>query len=379
MPPARTFDRWRLRPVAIRGRPSELLWEAPTGSGILERLRTEAELQSVGRSRFVGTLAHRNALWLEYRNFLRQAMSNFRAALDVENRSASLLYYYAMLNFAKAELLSAKPDLVRGFVKHGLTFNVTRAKSMGGDSLTVTEGVFRALYESRTGRPLAVGTRLPIKRLLANIPEIGDQLVTLGVANPSTGGILQLVAFSDPKAWIVLAVTPGVDLGAGNATGRYFRRAFREVDPPPDWRDRFGISRRWGAMAFFESLQTFPYTPSDETSRGAAASQAVASLSSIDDVLGHTTMGMFDAWLAPSLYRTKMLSMPPSLARYAVAFYASSLVRYRPSMFDAQVAPEQAYLFDAIARECAVPMLIDTISGLTGINHVFMAEDAMRL
>src|SRR5438445_4183887 len=100
MPPARKFDRWLLYPPKDPAREIDYIWEPPAGISLLERLRTEAELQAVGRSRFTGSLKHRNAMWLDYRNYLRQALSNFRAALGVENRSASLLYYYAMLNFA---------------------------------------------------------------------------------------------------------------------------------------------------------------------------------------------------------------------------------------------------------------------------------------
>jgi hypothetical protein len=48
-------------------------------------------------------------------------------------------------------------------------------------------------------------------------------------------------------------------------------------------------------------------------------------------------------------------------------------------MFDTQVFPEQAYLFDAVAHECAVPMLLDTVAALTDQDLIFMAEDGMRL
>jgi hypothetical protein len=71
--------------------------------------------------------------------------------------------------------------------------------------------------------------------------------------------------------------------------------------------------------------------------------------------------------------------MPPALARYALAFYASSLVRYRPSMFDTQVSPDQAYLFDSFARESAVPMLLDVLSGLTRTDYQFWAEEEIRV
>ena len=96
------------------------------------------------------------------------------------------------------------------------------------------------------------------------------------------------------------------------------------------------------------------------------------------DILETAATGTFDAWLSPSLYRAKMLPMPPSLASYAVTYYASSLVRYRPSMFDSQISPQYAYLFDALAGECAVPMLTDTLLALTKRLHFFTPDGTFR-
>ena len=368
-----------LRPIAEPGRVVSYSWQEPAPLPLLELLRRDAELQSVGRSRFKGTLAQRNRLWHSYRNFLRQALSNFRVALTVENRSASLLYYYAMLNFAKAELLSVRPAAVAGFVAHGLSFKGSNAKTIGGDFLTVQDGVFRLLYEKRTGYVLPVGARLPVKRLLANIPEIGEQLEALGAGTSSTAGVLQLVALDDSNAWTVLALTSIEGIESRTASGRYFNRAFKQIDPPADWRDRFGVSRRWQGMHFFESLHILPHSPGNMVEAARAVDLAANNTWKIRDLLGLPSSSMWDARLVPSLYRARMVPMPPSLARYAMAFYASSLVRYRPAMFDSQVFPEQAYLFDSIARECAIPMLVDTLSALTGEDLVFLHEDSMRI
>jgi hypothetical protein len=298
----------------------------------------------------------------------------------VPNRSASLLYYYAMLNFAKAELLGKAGAPVGGFIPHGLQFNVTAAKTAAGDSLTVRDGLFPILYQNRTGHALPLGTRLSVRRLLRQVPELGSQLTAVGMGNPVVGGLLQLIAGDGSQVWVVLALEDTSSLGPRTATGRHFLRHFRQVDAPGEWRDKFAVSRRWGApMSFFESRTTFPYSRGSAPDQERAVRLAVAYIWNIRDVLGMSAMGMWDAWLAPSLYRTRMLPMPPALARYALTYYASSLVRYRPSMFDAQVSPEQAYLFDSLARESSVPMLMDTVSALTGRDHFFLAPDAFRL
>ena len=379
MPPARPFTNWLLAPPVSPGRSIVGIWERPTGPSLLERLRTEAELKTVGAARFQGPLAQRNAAWLVYRNFLRQALSNFRAALGVENRSASLLYYYAMLNFAKAELLALGIPGVDGFIGHGLTFNVTRAKTVEGDSLTVRDGVFPALYQARTGRAIRVGTRLPIGRLIAQIPEIGEQAEVVKVATPKVFGLLQLIAVDASNIWTLLAVDPSANLQTEDVTGRLFRRHFTPVDPPPEWKDRFAVSRRWPSMLFAESRTVYPFTPGNDKERALAQQDAVKATWTIRELLAFSPTGMWDAWLAPSLYKSKLLPMPPALARYALAFYASSLVRYRPSMFDTQVSPDQAYFFDSFARESAVPMLLDVLSGLTRTDYQFWAEEEIRV
>jgi hypothetical protein len=376
---ARSMDRSMTRPLCDPSRPLNALFASPTVPIVLEMLRTHAELPSIGRSRFSGTLRERNALWRDYRNFLRQAISNYRAAQGVDNRSASFLYYYAMLNFARAELLAVNPSAVRGRVSHGLRFDGTHAKTVRGDSLTVQHGVFRMLYEHRTGYKLPVGTRLPIHRLLARIPEIEQQLTAIGMGRSDVCGVLFLVAADGSASWSMLALENDDGVKPTTASGRLLARLFRRVDPPPEWQQKFSMSRRFGPWpAFYESRATFPHhglgSPSNDDANSAAQQDAW----SAKDILETAVAGTFDAWLSPSLYGTKMLPMPPSLARYAVTYYALSLVRYRPSMFDAQISPQQAYLFDALARECGVPMLTDTLTALTNRFTFFMPDGAFR-
>ena len=160
-----------------------------------------------------------------------------------------------------------------------------------------------------------------------------------------------------------------------------FLKTFEEVDSSPvDFhervRDNFAVSRRGHPRSgkLYQSRTTVANTPPDSVNlRG-----ALGITWQIKDLLGLTTTELLDAFVTPSLYKRQLLIMPPSLCRYAMMFYASSLVRYRPSMFDSERYPEQAYMFDAIARECALPMLIDTFSGLERRFNFFRAPDSFR-
>jgi hypothetical protein len=47
-------------------------------------------------------------------------------------------------------------------------------------------------------------------------------------------------------------------------------------------------------------------------------------------------------------------------------------------MFDSQLYPEHAFLFDAIARECALPSLIDTLCALENKYTQYSAQGSIR-
>lgn len=345
---------------------------------IIERLRRHAEIADIGRNRFSGTLGQRNVLWKESRNYLLQALSNYSAAMQVPNRSACLLYYYALLNFAKSELLETHaPDLINQPIGHGLSFNPTNARTVRGDFLTVRKGVFPLLYERRTGHRLPTGTKLPISRLISHIPEIGLQAKDAGLSGEVVCGILQLILVSNDAVWPLLGIFPSTMLDGQRSTLHTLNQHFRRVDHIENWKDIFAISKRWGAQApaFFESIETAPLT----TPRFISPNDAMRITWKIRDILALTTIEQYDGFLVPYMYKTRKFAMPPSLARYAVMYYASSLVRYKPSMFDPSAHPAQAHLFDAIARECKLPMLIDTLSAIEGRGQIFYSDGTYRL
>jgi hypothetical protein len=144
-------------------------------------LRARSEFSEKGRALFQGTLAQRNTLWKQLRSLIHQGQSYYSAATTVAGSSSALLYYYAFLNLAKAELLRTQSSAVLlPTVRHGLLFRAPSAGGLTSGSVEVTPGVFSMLYEVRTGLQLAPGTRLPIRRLLSAIPEIGWEVGEVG-------------------------------------------------------------------------------------------------------------------------------------------------------------------------------------------------------
>jgi hypothetical protein len=369
------YTNWALSPIADPAIGYHPWNERPSVPLVRELLRRHADLPDYGTHHFSGTRSEKNALWKEYRNYLYQALTYFDAALNVPDRSACLLLYYSLLNFAKAELLSTHAtDIVGKRIVHGLSYNPTKAKRLSSDVVTVqAKGVFPLLYEKRVGKAIQADQILRIPSLLSNILEISTQLTDTGLTKPAASAVFQMVAMDQNSSWPTLLNFSDID--PGGSTGRLFYKVFRQVGRQATWRDHFGFSRRtYGEPKIYESIRTAGNPSGQFNFKG-----AVAITWALKEILSPPTYAEADAFITPSLYRSRMLPMPACLARYAVIFYASSLVRYRPSFFDLQLYPENRYLFDAIARECALPILVDTLNGLEDKLQIFYAQDALRL
>jgi hypothetical protein len=187
--------------------------------------------------------------------------------------------------------------------------------------------------------------------------------------------IYLMVAMSPTELWprLLMFQSPPEK----TSTGKLFYKYFRQVQGNQQaFREHLGMTRRMTAPAYsFESLLTVPRSnPNEWNLHG-----PLSIVWQIRQILSRAPTDSADAWLCPSIYSSRMLPMPSSLARYAAIFYASSLVRYRPSMFDPQSCPQNSYLFDAVARECALPLLIDALCGLEGKAQIFVSKDGLRL
>jgi hypothetical protein len=377
MTQGRQYLNWVLAPIVDPTIETQVWGERPTIPLVRELLQRHAELPFYGARRFSGTRAQRNALWREYRNYVHQALSYFDAAVNVPDRSACLLLYYSLLNFAKAELLDTHTWQIMGQrISHGLSYNPTWAKKLTGDVVTVQSGgVFPLLYEKRAGRTIGTGQALKVQRLLANIPEVATQLMDSEIGSTAVYPIFHMIAFNASHSWSVLLNF--TDIAHNDSTGKLFYKVFRQIrSSHPNWRDHFGMSRRSvGPVKIYESLEAVTNPgPGQFDPKGAATISW-----RLKDIVSAPLHTSADALITPSIYKSRMLPMPASLARYATIFYASSLVRYRPSLFDAQSCPQNAYLFDAIARECALPLLVDSLAALEGKPQLFYPDDALRL
>jgi hypothetical protein len=315
-------------------------------------------------------------LWKEFRNYVRQAKNYDDAAIHIHGSSASLLHYYAALQLAKAELLITNPAGILGHaLHHGLTYAPRSRATFASQAVTVRDGVFRLLYEKRTGTAIASGTRLPVKRLIASVPEIGYELIATGLVRPTVSGLIHTAVSNDAESWSLLALFSPAVVREG-ITSRLFLRHYKEVELPMTWRETFGITggHMVGSVpAVFESRTKLA---------GALHVQLEACVRNVAQhlrgFLDESIDANQDATITPSLYRSRALPMPPSLARYAIMFYLSSLVRYRPSLLDRDSRASESWLFDAFTDQAPINLLRSSLSGIKRVSHRFLPSGALR-
>jgi YaaC-like Protein len=149
LPTARQFS-GNLIGVPLNSGKSLNVDEDHNPDAIWELLHSYADVRSKGRTLFAGTLGEKNRYFDEFKNYIRQAHTYFAAAKPVDDASASLLYYCAFLQLAKAELLTINPAAVYQVrIGHGLSYRIGSAARPLTSRVAVLDGVFPHLYSQR--------------------------------------------------------------------------------------------------------------------------------------------------------------------------------------------------------------------------------------
>jgi hypothetical protein len=132
------------------------------------------------------------------------------------------------------------------------------------------------------------------------------------------------------ECWSLIATAVPQLLRGGGVTNQLFRRHYVEVAQPQNWRDIFAVSRRYSAGTFivFEARRRHQLQVPGSFG-GADLDEVLQTVwRTFRGILDEPTIEGYDALICPSLFKTRELLMPSSLARYALMFYVSSLVRY---------------------------------------------------
>lgn len=289
-------------------------FDEPRSPALLWReLLLYANVPERGLTLVQGTQAEKRRRWALLGTLIRQAHTYYQAGSTVAGSSAALLYYYAFLSLAKAELLTWRPEVVVDReIHHGLTFRPTRAKTIAGDIVGVRAGVFRHLYEKRIG--LAPARNLfKVKTLLRNIPQLGWELHQTGLGEGAARTAHVAVVVDATHRWALVTSNDIERLLRKGSTLTKIRQRFLEVELPLlQANDVFGRSLYWplhGPYRLFESKRkeallspTLALTNIDvkEVQEGAA--------SDLDGLLDPVGVSG-DAALCPSLYSSEFVAM----------------------------------------------------------------------
>lgn len=331
-----------------------------------------ADVPERGTSLFAGTQPERKRLYREFHNYVRQGRAYWDAARLVRGSAAALPFYYSALQLAKGELLQSNAARVTGLgLTHGLSFRTTGSSAFAGDHLLVKDGVFSLLYKKRTGLALPRDTKLPIKNLLALIPEIGHEyrVVVPKPPRPISAHCYFAVASTATEAWSLVLVPDDLMNDAGERHVRAMLSAYREVDlsgfGSVQWRELFALSQRFPhSTRVLESKRTHSTTQAD----GAVTPDRAAAHLELRDVCGthfaEPVDRRSDFVLTPTIYKTTSTILPLSLVRYAAMYYLSSLVRYKPASLDPVSQAAQAWLMDSFVREVPMSLFAGLLMGI---------------
>lgn len=365
----RTIQKWFTSPPVHR--PGSVLPfdEPPSEKLAWLRLRQLADIRDEG----LNLLGSNESRYLEFRNFIRQGRTYWDAAKRTVGSASALLYYYAMMNLAKAELLVVGDPHPNG-LNHGLVAPRSSATSIRPDTVKVAKGVFPMLYRKRTGRDWPTGLDMNVLDLLSLVPELGHEMNVFGRTRPSTMRGYRAIAANDEAAWGVI----GVRTEELDETEPVFRLLLSTHDrialgALANWRSVLGLSTRFfgSDLIAFQSRMTF----SSQREDAALAPDYSGAGTEFNLIMGNhidVPIGVHAEFLlTPTLGRDDDFVLPLGLVRYAIMFYLSSLVRYRPASLDPENESAQAWLMDSFVTETALPLLIGMADGITGKQALY--------
>lgn len=293
--------------------------------------------------------------WRDFRAFVRQAESFYRAAVPLTWKSAPLNYYYSFLNLAKG-ILTLHGELPHRKVRHGLSSVSPSVNSGVGDwRVVVRDGVFPLLYQQRFAQAIPQGTELSVCQLLAYSSPVQSQYQESDFGMPKTIPCNCVLRTSSGDAWTLLAMPKVAKISAHPLLGPSLAANYREVEPPKDFaREAFGFHAvATASMQFFEAIDTVPFD-------GIQSSDLLEPLlEALPDAVEAPTVSEDSQFVLNLPYDTGSGFFPMSemVATYAVIFFLSELVRYYPERLDHISETNDGWVVESFVRSFPTHML----------------------
>ena len=300
----------------------------------------------------------RDALWKEFRAYIRQAEGFYLGAAVLPWKSSPLNYYYSFLNLAKAAalargLLPPQPAAKQRVLRHGISAEVIPGNpDQWSLSVRRPDDVFGLLYSLSLGTAISKGTKLEGHALLNYISPISWQMGKSGYGPaPYCPCYWMLLKGQQPnQVWDVLVVPRAFPIDQMPAP---FQALYEEVRPN-------GVRRfAWEAlklhavqanqMRFLQRTNPVANPGDIETSIRNAAPYSVQE--NLDSDIQHIRLYL--------PYQTGGNAVPISelVAAYAVMYFLSYLVRYHPDYMDRIGESSDSWLIESFAKSVPLIML----------------------
>jgi YaaC-like Protein len=331
----------------------QLVWRSIAASGVIKDQRP-ASLSGAKNKRYVD----------EFNGYIDQGNAYWTAARRTDGPARALLYYYAALQLAKAELLLAVPERVSGkIINHGLRIEELETTSLLKVRVGFKRhGVFPEIVSSRIGQTFDSGTTFNLLELMSSIPDSGWELRKFGRSRQLYAmGLRAWVVVDSRRSWTVLSFPETDDLQS--------RRTRRSAIEATGFRVRNfqGSSLHQPGWVFAESIGSLKRPRDGEISNSEIELTRQGLLSAIQPMLGVSPFGEQSQEIS-FLGDSQGNPVSSLLSRYCALFLLSSVIRYRPGLLASR---ESKWLADTFLDDSMSPLLQGASMYLTGDEVTF--------
>lgn len=306
--------------------------------------------------------------------FLRQGKTFLTQASELHFRSSPLLYYYAFLNFAKAQIALRSTQVVSGRIGHGLR-HIHSDGDFSSQFVTVASGgVFPELYRTLLGEEVTPLTEFRIVEALSYCTDVSYELSLTRFSARKIIPVKSLLCKAESQSWVLLAVNAPVDQMAMQPLMSGIEGYFSPVSLDLQEAARiFEIDiRHIRGYLFLESSSKLD----EEPQSGRIEGRELAKLC-LDPVARFIEPSVSAEEFATFQFRLPTESGPmlsEQLSIFLVMYYLSSLVRYFPAYLEDVLIGEDAWLVERFVRGVSATYLKHVLSDFRGECISFVAK-----
>ncbi len=310
------------------------------------------------------------ALVIQIQAFLRQAMAFWKAARSLDVRSCPLLYYYSLLNLAKALIAVYEVEKLPSRINHGITCRADGTDLRDHMLQFKRDGVFPRLYRCVLGDEIPDNESVRVSDLLSYCFEISYELTSLNLVPVKFHPFYMRFAVSNTS----VSVCTSFDKASRSTliNDPIIKSIFREIALDPHTaRNLFDyLAPQHGNSAYFQSTHLDQYIP---------GTNKIDSGALLKGVFGKVA-NRFDSLLTtdPKYPDCLFYEQTPSkacfnelVAGFGVIFYLGSLVRYQPEILESLLNSKEGWLIERLVRQVPHACLHRFINKLSRTERLY--------